>query len=189
MRMNARDLKERRLNREEIFKGRLLHVTRDTVELPNGHQSTRECVWHPGAVVVIPVLEGETLIMERQYRYAPDRIFFELPAGKLDPGEDHLTCGKRELLEETGYTALDWQFVCNIHPAIGFSDELMALYLARDLEYVGINRDADEFLDVMEVSLDDALARLKANQITDAKTQVGLFWAEKILRDGWLPNG
>jgi len=187
--LKDQELIEKQLSREEIFKGSLLHVTRDTVELPNGKASVRECIWHPGAVVMIPVLKNETLIMERQFRYAPNQIFYELPAGKLDPGEDYLTCGKRELLEETGYHAENWSFVANIHPAIGFANEKMALYLATELSFKNIKRDHDEFLEVLEIELDDALDMIRTNRITDAKTITGLFWAEKILRGHWQPNG
>jgi len=183
--MNDQNLTERRLKSETVFHGRLLHVKRDTVRLPNGSESTREIILHPGAVVMIPVLKDETLIMERQYRYAPDQVFYELPAGKIDPGEEPLATGKRELLEETGYEAECWTFLCNIHPAIGYTDEKMALYLAEGLTHGPHQRDQDEFLEVVEISLDDALGMLRNNEITDAKTAVGLFWAEKVLRGDW----
>lgn len=183
--MTDRDLKEEQLSSETIFEGRLLHVKRDIVRLPNGSESSREYIVHPGAVIVIPVLSGETLIMERQFRYASKRVFYELPAGKLDPGEDFLATAKRELLEETGYRASQWDFLCHINPAIGYADEEMELYLARDLEHIGRDLDADEFLDVVEISLDDALDMVRNDQITDAKTVVALFWAEKVLRGSW----
>ncbi len=186
--MKTSELVEKKVSREEIFHGTLLHVTRDMVEQPNGVETTRECIWHPGAVVMIPILHGETLIMERQFRYPPNQIFLEFPAGKLDPGEDHLSCGKRELIEETGYEAHRWDLLTRLHPAAAYSDELMKLFVARDLEYVGINRDADEFLEVIEVELTDALKLVHQGHVSDVKTMAGIFWAEKILRGGWEPH-
>ncbi|MCF7807660.1 MAG: NUDIX hydrolase [Candidatus Marinimicrobia bacterium] len=183
--MKNLNLTEKRLSRETVFKGRLLHVVRDEAELPNGHLTTREGILHPGAVVIIPFLDEKTLIMERQYRYMPDQIFIELPAGKLDPGEEHLMTGKRELLEETGYVAEKWEFLNYLYPAIGFADEQMALYSARDLSFQGINRDEDEFLEIIEVPLSEALEMVRAGEISDAKTMVGLFWAEKLVKGEW----
>jgi len=186
--MNNRDLREKKRTSQTIFKGDLLHVVRDEVDLPNGKTSIREGIRHPGAVVVIPFLDETTLIMERQYRYYPDEIFYELPAGKIDPGEDFLTTGKRELVEETGYTAGSWTFVSYLHPAIGFADEKMALYAAQDLTMTEVNRDEDEFLEIIEMPLDKALEMLRRGEITDAKTMVGLFWAEKLVRKEWEPD-
>lgn len=183
--MKNSNLTEKQLSRETIFKGRLLHVVRDEVELPNGHPTTREGILHPGAVVIIPFLDEKTLIMERQYRYMPDQVFIELPAGKLDSGEEHLATGKRELLEETGYVAENWQFLNYLYPAIGFADEQMALYAARDLSFQGIDRDDDEFLEIIEIPLDDALEMVRRGEISDAKTMVGLFWAEKLVKGEW----
>jgi len=186
-RMNSRDLREKQLRSETIFKGKLLHVVRDEVILPNGETSIREGIKHPGAVVVIPFLDDQTLIMERQYRYYPDEIFYELPAGKTDPGEDFLTTGKRELLEETGYTAKDWIFISHLYPAIGYADEKMAVYAARGLELKEENPDADEFLEIVEMPLKQAMEMLRRGEITDAKTMVGLFWAEKLAGGEWEP--
>lgn len=186
--MSARDLKESKLESETIFEGRLLHVLRDRVRLPNGKESTREYILHPGAVIIIPVLRDDVLVMEKQYRYAPDAVFYELPAGKVDPGEDYQNTAERELLEETGYRAGRLDFLCHIHPAIGYADERMGLYLARDLEYVGHSLDEDEFLEIVEVTLDEALEMVRQDKITDAKTMVGLFWAEKVLRGNWGPD-
>jgi ADP-ribose pyrophosphatase len=116
---------------ETVFNGRLMHVKCDRVRLPNGKESTREYIVHPGAVVVIPVFDNGDLLLERQHRYPLHRDFIELPAGKIDPGEDDLTCAKRELEEETGYTASEWREVTTIYPCIGYSDERLAFYLAR----------------------------------------------------------
>ncbi len=186
--MNFKDFREIKISSETKFKGNLLHVVRDEVKLPNGKTSIREGIKHPGAVVIIPFLNENTLIMERQYRYYPDEIFYELPAGKTDPGEDFLTTGKRELLEETGYTAKTWTFISHLYPAIGYADEKMAVYAARDLTMEKINRDEDEFLEIIEMPLIDAMEMLRKGEITDAKTMVGLFWAEKLAGGEWKPD-
>ena len=151
--MKNPDLTEKRISSETIFKGRLLHVIRDEVELPDGKKTTREGILHPGAVVIIPFLDETTLIMERQFRYMPNQVFLELPAGKLDPGEERLICAKRELLEETGYVADEWQELTTLFPAIGFADEQMGLFAARGLTLEETNRDHDEFLEIVEVKL------------------------------------
>jgi len=178
-----------KISSETVFQGKLLHVTRDEVRLPNGKTTVREGIIHPGAVVIIPFLDEDTLIMERQFRYVPNQLFYELPAGKTDPGEDYLSTGKRELLEETGYAARSWTFISHLHPAIGYADEKMALFVARDmLKSRSASRDSDEFLEVMEVPLQDAMEMLRKGEITDAKTMVGLFWAEKLSRGEWEPH-
>ncbi|NQV15642.1 NUDIX hydrolase [bacterium] len=186
--MKSTDLGETKITSETIFKGQLLHVTRDEVLLPNGKTSVREGILHPGAVVVVPFLNEKTLIMERQYRYFPDRVFYELPAGKTDPGEDFLTTGKRELLEETGFEAEKWTFLSHLYPAIGYADEKMTVYAAQDLSFRGIDRDQDEFLEIIEMPLNEAMEMLRRGEITDAKTMVGLFWAEKLARGEWEPH-
>jgi len=186
--MKTTELRETKIKSEPVFKGRLLHVTRDEVLLPNGKTSTREGILHPGAVVVIPFLDEQTLIMEKQFRYMPNRIFYELPAGKIDPGEDFLTTGKRELMEETGYEAADWTFISHLYPAIGYADEKMALFAAHGLTMKSIQRDQDEFLEIIEIPLTQAMEMLRQGEITDAKTMVGLFWAEKLARGEWEPH-
>jgi len=112
--MKKTDLTEHKLDSETVFEGRLLHVRSDTVRLPDGKTATREYILHPGAVVVIPILDNGDLILERQHRYPLHRDFIELPAGKIDPGEDPLTCARRELLEESGYTAREWEYVTTV---------------------------------------------------------------------------
>ncbi len=183
--MTSRELREIKLSSETKFRGKLLHVVRDEVQLPNGKTSIREGIKHPGAVVIIPFLNATTLIMERQYRYYPNEVFYELPAGKTDPGEDFLTTGKRELLEETGYVAKKWTFISHLYPAIGYADEKMAVYAAHDLTMEKIDRDDDEFLEIIEMPLDEAMDMLRRGEITDAKTMVGLFWAEKLAKGDW----
>jgi len=185
--MKLSNLHEVKISSETQFKGSLLHVVRDEVLLPNQKTSVREGILHPGAVVIVPFLDERTLIMEKQFRYFPNQVFFELPAGKTDPGEDFLTTGKRELLEETGYEAGTWTFLSHLYPAIGYADEKMAVYAARDLSMKQIDRDADEFLEIIEMPLDKAMEMLRQGKITDAKTMVGLFWAEKLANGEWEP--
>lgn len=179
------DLTEKQLNTRTVYRGGLLHVKEDQIQLPNGQPAKREYILHPGAVVVIPLLENNHVILERQFRYPLRQDFYELPAGKLDEGETALVCGQRELLEETGYSATKWRFVGTIHPCIGYSNESMSLFLAQELSLGMHQRDGDEFLEVFALHLSEAIEWVRSGRITDAKTVIGLFWAEKIL-NGWL---
>lgn len=175
------DLKERKLASTQIFDGTLLNVWRDEVQLPDNRTSFREYIKHPGAVVLLPVLPDGRLLTIRQFRYPMGRDFIELPAGKLDPGETPLETGHRELLEETGYRAGKLEELAMIHPCIGYSNENMWLYLARDLEEATAAPDHDEFLEVIPMTLDEALDGVWSGQITDVKTVIGIFWANRIL--------
>ncbi|HWV62243.1 MAG TPA: NUDIX hydrolase, partial [Oxalicibacterium sp.] len=141
-------LKEIRVDSALAYDGSFLKVQKDVVRLPNDSLATREYIRHPGAVVILPVLDDGTILLERQFRYPLNCVFIEFPAGKIDPGEASLDCAKRELLEETGYTAHDWQFVCTIHNAIAYSDEHLDLFLARGLTAGERKLDDEEFLDV-----------------------------------------
>ncbi len=180
-------LTERFIAGELVYDGKLLKVHKDTVRLPNGGEATREYFRHPGAVVIIPLLDDGTVVLERQYRYPNDRVFIELPAGKLDVGEDPLLCAKRELKEETGYTARDWQFVCTIHNAIAYCDEHLEIFLARGLTPGTRQLDEEEFLDVFSLSVEQLMAWVREGQITDVKTIIGAFWLDKILSGQWSP--
>jgi ADP-ribose pyrophosphatase len=182
--MNPTDLTEKQVSSRTVYHGQLLHVTEDRVQLPNGEMATRECIIHPGAVVVIPLLDNGDVVLERQFRYPLRRDLYELPAGKLDPGEGALACGQRELLEETGYVAEVWRYVATIHPCIGYSDERMSLFLAEHLTPGPHQRDGDEFLEVFHLPLSEALEWVRIGKITDVKTVIGLFWADKIAY-GW----
>jgi ADP-ribose pyrophosphatase len=177
------------LSSETVFHGRLLPVQLDHARLPNGNESTREFVVHPGATAVVPLLDNGKLLLERQFRYPLKRIFIELPAGKIDAGEDPLTTGQRELLEETGYTAREWIYLAVQHPCIGYSNEVIHIYLARGLEAGEHQRDEDEALQLFEASLAECLDMVQRGDITDAKTIVGLMWAEKYLQGQWRPIG
>lgn len=170
---------------EIVFSGNLLTVYRDEVILPNDRPGSREYIKHPGAVVVIPWLENDRIILERQYRYPLRQEFLELPAGKLNPDEDPFAAIKRELREETGYIAQQWNFLGKIHPCIGYANEEMRLYLAQQLTLTQSDLDDDELLEITEMTLDDALKAIRSGLITDAKTIIGLFWAEKWANGVW----
>jgi ADP-ribose pyrophosphatase len=186
--MPRKDFYEHRMDGTKVYEGRLLHVHRDEVRLPDGKTSVREYIRHPGAVVVLPLLDNGEIILERQHRYPLGRDFIEVPAGKIDPGEGTLACAQRELLEETGYVARDWQYVTTVYPCIGYADERLVYYLAKGLEYRGHQRDADEFLEVFSVPFSDALAMIQRGEICEAKTVTGLFWLEKLLSGAWQPE-
>lgn len=180
--LTPRDLTEHLIDSQPVFQGRLLDVRRDTVRLPNGVTAVREHIVHPGAVMVVPVLDSGELVMERQYRYPLRQDFIEFPAGKLDPGEAPLAAAKRELLEEAGFVAGHWEHLGGIHVAIAYSNERIELYLARELKHVGAQLDDDEFLDILHLPVAQALEWLGQGLITDAKTVVGLLMLEKRLR-------
>lgn len=171
-------LTERELESRLVFKGMLLEVNSDRVELPDGKVATREYVSHPGAVVVVAQLPDGSLLFERQFRYPLRRAFVELPAGKIDAGEDILACAMRELREETGYEATHWTHLGVMHPCIGYSDERIEIFLARDLVHVGHALDPGEFLEVFSLSLSEAREAVLAGRITDGKTISALFIAQ-----------
>jgi ADP-ribose pyrophosphatase len=175
------DLIETQISSETIASGGMLTVKRDQVKLPNGHTSQREYVLHPGAVAILPLLANGNVILEKQFRYPLRQVFIEVPAGKIDPGEDILVTGQRELLEETGYSATEWVKLGHQHPCIGYSNEVIHMYLARGLVQGPHQRDLDESLEVFEASLPDCLRMIDSGEITDGKTIVTLFLAEKYL--------
>jgi ADP-ribose pyrophosphatase len=178
------DLKETRLDSAVVYDGDFIKVLKDSVRLPDGSISTREHIKHPGAVAVLAILDNGNLVMERQYRYPPQREFIELPAGKIDHGEDILLCAQRELLEETGYVAREWTHLSTVWPCIGYADERMEYFLARGLSHQGSQLDDGEFLEVFELPIDDAMEWIRQGKINDSKTVLGLFWLEKVLK-GW----
>jgi ADP-ribose pyrophosphatase len=181
-------LKETRLDGELAYDGGFLKVTRDRIALPDGAETHREFIRHPGAVVILPLFEDGSVLLERQFRYPLDRVFIEYPAGKIDPGEDPLACAKRELQEETGYTATDWHFLCTIHNAIAYSDEHLDLYLARNLTAGEAQLDDGEFLETFRASVPEMLDKVRSGEVTDVKTVIGTFWLEKILDGRWSPG-
>ncbi|MEI8035394.1 MAG: NUDIX hydrolase [Betaproteobacteria bacterium] len=181
----ASDFTERCLQSKTVYQGQLLHVIRDSVQLPNGAEAIREYIRHPGAAMIIALLDDKTLVLERQFRYPLGQHFIELPAGKIDPGEAPLQTAQRELLEECGYTAKRWRHLTTLHPCIGFADEKIELYLAEDLTRVPRQLEADEFLEVLHVPIATAMDWIREGKITEAKAVTGLLWAEKITQGLW----
>lgn len=171
---------EAEISSETVFDGVLLHVRKDQVRLPNGRSSIREYVVHPGAVVVLAELDNGKLLFERQFRYPLRRVFLELPAGKIDPGEAILDTARRELLEETGYVADTWEYLGVMHPCIGYSDERIEIFRASGLRCVGDQTlDHNEFLEIVELAPDEAKQAVWDGRITDAKTVTALFWLDR----------
>lgn len=173
------DLTEHFVAGGRVFDGNLLKVHRDTVRLPDGSEGMREYIRHPGAVAIVALSDDGCVLLERQYRYPNRREFIEIPAGKLEPGEPHLATAKRELLEETGYVAADWQRLTLIHTAIGYTDETIELFLAKKLQQGPARLDPGEFLETMLVPFEEALAMIRDGRITDVKTVVALLWLDK----------
>ncbi|MES2069377.1 MAG: NUDIX hydrolase [Pseudomonadota bacterium] len=178
-------LAETREDGKLIYDGKFLKLQQDQVRLPDGKLTMREYVRHPGAVVILPMFEDGSVLMERQYRYPLNQVFIEFPAGKIDPGEDPLATAKRELLEETGYSATDWRYLCTIHNAIAYSDEHLDIFLARGLTAGQAELDEGEFLETFKAPLADLLEWVKSGKITDVKTVIGSFWLEKIMAQSW----
>jgi ADP-ribose pyrophosphatase len=179
------DLTETTVSSRNVYDGELLHVRADHARLPDGKVAVREYITHPGAVVIIPLLDNGELVLERQHRYPLHRDFYELPAGKIDRGEDPLQCAQRELLEETGYSAKKWRYITTLYPCIGYSDEKLLYYLAEDLTFTSASLDDGEHLEVFTLTLAAAVDWVRTGKITDNKTVSGLLWAEKVLRGEW----
>lgn len=176
--MKGRDLSERFVSGEEVYCGGFLRLRRDVVRLPDGSETVREYVQHPGAVAIVALLDDGRVLLERQHRYPHRRDFIEIPAGKIEPDEPHFETAKRELQEETGYVAAEWTRLGLIHNAIAYSDEGIELWLARGLEQRATNLDAGEFLEVLALPFEEAVAMIRDGRITDAKTIAGLLWVK-----------
>jgi ADP-ribose pyrophosphatase len=175
--MKERDshLIETKVSSEPVFDGKLLHVRRDTVRLPDGKLATREHIVHPGSALVVPILPDGRLVVERQYRYPLDRVFVEFPAGKLDPGETTLECARRELREEAGYEAATLTPLATIHTLVSYTNERIDLFVAEGLSHIGATLDEGEFLEIVMLSLSEMLSALDRGEITDAKTVAALL--------------
>ena len=173
---------ERYKSGKEVYHGPLLHVYHDRVILPNGNETGRDYIKHLGAVCVVPVTDDNKVVVERQFRYPADKVFTEIPAGKLDSAEeDRLDAAKRELMEETGYTADEWTWIGDLYSAVAYSNELISMYLARSLHKGERHLDADEFLNVALVPIEELVKQVMDGEITDAKTQAGILKAARIL--------
>jgi len=173
------------IDSQVVLKGNFLLVKRDTVRMPDGHSATREYVVHPGAVVVVPMLDDGRLVLERQYRYPVERVMTEYPAGKLDAGESPLACGQRELLEETGYTAREWAYAGAMHLAVAYSTEIIHVYFARGLTLGTRQLDQGEFLDVITATTDEVLEWCRDGTVTDAKSLTCTLWLQNVISGAW----
>ena len=178
-----KNLIEKKISGEKVFDGVLLHVRKDTVELPNGHTSTREWIKHPGASSVIPLLPDNQIILVRQFRYPVEQVTLEVPAGKLDAeGEDPLVCAKRELSEETGYTAGKIWKLTTIATTVGFSNEMIHLYAATDLKPGKQHPDEDEFINTVKIPLTAAVELVESGKIIDAKSIISILLLAKQIK-------
>jgi len=181
-------LAEQTLESRLAYSGQFLRVFEDTVRCPDGHVAPREYLRHPGAVMVVPVLDDGRLVLERQYRYPLARSLIEFPAGKIDPGEGILACARRELREETGYVAREWTYLGGFHNAVGYCDEKIEVYLARGLTLDVAASDDGEVLEVFTATLADLLGWIGTARVTDVKTIIGAYWLREHLAGNWPPQ-
>ncbi|MBO6177771.1 MAG: NUDIX hydrolase [Selenomonadaceae bacterium] len=177
--MDDKDLIEEKIGEESVYDGVLLHVQRDTVKLPNGHETIREWVRHPGASAVLPILPGGDIVLVKQYRYPVGKVTLEVPAGKLDKNEDPINCAIRELEEETGFVADKIKKLTTIATTVGFSDEVIHLYVAEDLSAGKFNPDDDEFINVVKMPFAEALKKIETGEIFDVKTIISILMHER----------
>lgn len=177
---------ETTLDQEQVFRGHFLDVRRAHIGLPGGGCATREYVVHPGAVMVVPLLDDGRLVMERQYRYPLQQVFLEFPAGKIDPGELTAACAMRELAEETGFRAAEWACAARLHNAIAYSTEFIEIWFARGLSPGDRQLDHGESLDVCAVAESELDRLAGCGELTDAKTLIGLQWLQKWRSGAWM---
>ncbi len=170
---------EKTLSSEIVFKGKIFDIKHDEVQLSNGANSFRDIILHPGGVVVVPQ-KGNKIILVKQFRYAISEAIFELPAGKLELGEDPFIAAKRELLEETGYQAQNWQCLGFINTSAGICNEKLYLYKAEITDFIGQNPDENEIIDYYEFDIQEVFDMIKNGKINDAKTICGLMRAYKL---------
>lgn len=180
---------EEKVQGVELFKGKFLHAFRDNVKLPSGGIAAREYVVHPGAVMVIPLLEGHegelSVVLERQFRYPVGQVMVEFPAGKLDAGESCFACAQRELREETGYVAKQWAHAGVLHPVIAYSTEFIDIWFASGLTLGQRELDEGEFLEVFSATPSQLLQACRDGQVTDGKTLAGALWLQNVISGAW----
>jgi ADP-ribose pyrophosphatase len=176
------DFSERQIESTAVFDGALLRVRRDRVRLPDGHEAIREYILHPGAAIILPLLDDERVVLVRQYRYPVGRETLEFPAGKIDAGESSRSTAERELLEETGYRAGCLEFAFTVHPCVGYADEQIDFYLATGLHHVGHPGEDGEFLAPLVLPLAELLRQADSGELTEAKTLIGAYWLARRRR-------
>lgn len=171
------DFSEKTVKTDRVYEGRVINFRVDTVELPNGNTSTRELVEHPGGVGIVAVDDGGNVMMVRQYRKPYEKMILEISAGKMEKGEEPELCGRRELEEETGYAAESFEFLGECYPSVGYTNEIIRLFLARNLKKTHMHPDEDEFLKVERIPIEDLYKMIMNNEIADAKTVIGILKA------------
>lgn len=181
-------LREERLSGEQVYPGNLLKVHRDWVRGPDGHEQAFEYTLHPGAAAIVALTAVGKVVLERQWRYALNRSFLEVPAGKLSPGEDPFLAARRELQEETGYTAGQWARLGVMHPVIGYSTEAIYLFMAKDLVLGQSAREPGECLELIELTPAELMAAIHRGEVTDSKTLSCALWLDQVLRGEWQPQ-
>lgn len=174
-----KNLKEKTIKSKNVFNGNLLKIYQDQVQLPNGQSSIREFIKHPGASACIPLFPNSKIGLVKQFRYSISQKTYEIPAGKIDIGETPLDCARRELEEEIGYQAHKFTLLTQIYPAAGFCNEIIFIFLAEKLIETSTNFDNDEFLELKQTKIEDALEMVKKGLISDAKTIIALLWYDK----------
>jgi ADP-ribose pyrophosphatase len=182
----SKDLQETTVESELVYQGLFLKVRRDKALLPDGSIHGREWVVHPGASAILALADDGRVLIERQFRYAMQQVYVEIPAGKIDPGETPLQTARRELLEETGYTAKQWALLTRIHPAIGFTNEIIDIFLARELGALETrNLDHGELLEIDWVSVGWLVDELRAGRLPDVKTQISVMHLQRMVEGDW----
>lgn len=174
------DLYEKTVSTTSIYNGKVISLRTEKVKLPNGLEATRELVHHPGAVGIIPIQKDGKLVVVRQFRKALEKTIIEIPAGKLEKGERPDDSAHRELEEETGYRAKEMTYVTTFYTSPGFADELVHIYVAKNLEIGQIDRDEDEFMDVLSISINEAKSLIASGEICDAKTMYAVQYLELL---------
>lgn len=175
------NLNEEIIESKEVYCGKVVELRVDRVRLPNGKESTREIVVHRGAVAMVPLLDTDRIVMVRQFRVAAGEVLLEIPAGTLEPSESPDACAPRELIEETGYKPGKLTLMFKSYLAPGYSSEMLYTYLAEDLAKAEAEKDADEFIELVEVSIDQAVDMIRTGEIKDAKSICGILMAQRIL--------
>ena len=182
----TKHLEETTVEAEVAWQGAFLRVRKDKARLPDGSVHGREWIVHPGAAAMLALGDDGRVLVERQYRYSMQRVYVEIPAGKIDPGETSLQTAQRELLEETGHVAREWGFLTQLHPAIGFSNEVMDVYVARGLEArADRSLDHGELLEIDWVTVGWLVDELRAGRLPDVKTHIAVMHLQRMVEGAW----